>query len=364
MGQITLKGVHKSFGAVEIIKDVNLDIADGSFVVFVGPSGCGKTTLLRLIAGLEDVTGGQILIDGKNVVERAARQARPLDGVPVLRALSAYERARQHRLRAQDGGPAAAPRSTARSAAAAATLNLTPYLDRKPRPALRRPAPARRHRPRHRARAQGLPVRRAAVATSTRRCACRCASRSTRLQKTAGDDRDLRHARPGRGHDHGRHDRRAERRPDRAVRLAARTLRAAGQPVRRRLHRLAQDELRHRRRPPAGTARPRSASGPSICSLRATAREKLAGHGRRSPSISAATPSSMSMPASWGCSRCAASARSISRAAIACFCRPIPPGCIASTRTARRSANERSRSITGRRVCISKNSSWTAAPPS
>src|SRR5260370_13119645 len=69
MGQITLQGVRKSFGPVNIIRDANLDIEDGAFVVFVGPSGCGKTTLLRLIAGLEDVTGGQILIDGKNVVD-------------------------------------------------------------------------------------------------------------------------------------------------------------------------------------------------------------------------------------------------------------------------------------------------------
>ena len=56
----TLQGVRKAFGPVNVIKDANLDIADGSFVVFVGPSGCGKTTLLRLIAGLEDVTGGTI----------------------------------------------------------------------------------------------------------------------------------------------------------------------------------------------------------------------------------------------------------------------------------------------------------------
>src|SRR5437899_1008642 len=69
MGQITLQRVRKSFGPVNIIKDANLDIENGSFVVFVGPSGCGKTTLLRLIAGLEDVTGGKILIDGKNVVD-------------------------------------------------------------------------------------------------------------------------------------------------------------------------------------------------------------------------------------------------------------------------------------------------------
>ena len=69
MDQITLQGVRKSFGPVNIIKNANLDIENGSFVVFVGPSGCGKTTLLRLIAGLEDVTGGQILIDGHNVVQ-------------------------------------------------------------------------------------------------------------------------------------------------------------------------------------------------------------------------------------------------------------------------------------------------------
>src|SRR3954469_6845199 len=69
MGQITLKDVQKSFGPVHIIKGADLEIADGSFVVFVGPSGCGKTTLLRLIAGLEDVSGGKILIDGKNAVD-------------------------------------------------------------------------------------------------------------------------------------------------------------------------------------------------------------------------------------------------------------------------------------------------------
>src|SRR4051794_17871203 len=69
MGQITLQDVQKSFGPVHIIKGADLEIADGSFVVFVGPSGCGKTTLLRLIAGLEDVSGGKILIDGKNVVD-------------------------------------------------------------------------------------------------------------------------------------------------------------------------------------------------------------------------------------------------------------------------------------------------------
>ena len=107
MGQITLQGVRKSFGPVNIIKGADLEIEDGSFVVFVGPSGCGKTTLLRLIAGLEDVTGGKILIDGQQRGRRAAGQARPVDGVPVLCALSAYERPRQHRVRPEDGRPAA-----------------------------------------------------------------------------------------------------------------------------------------------------------------------------------------------------------------------------------------------------------------
>ena len=64
MGKITLQHVNKSFGEVAVIPDINLQIEDGEFVVFVGPSGCGKSTLLRLIAGLEDVTAGRIDIDG------------------------------------------------------------------------------------------------------------------------------------------------------------------------------------------------------------------------------------------------------------------------------------------------------------
>ena len=64
MGQITLNQVTKSFGDVNVIPPLDLEINDGEFVVFVGPSGCGKSTLLRLIAGLEDVTSGMIQIDG------------------------------------------------------------------------------------------------------------------------------------------------------------------------------------------------------------------------------------------------------------------------------------------------------------
>ncbi|MCQ0989140.1 ABC transporter ATP-binding protein [Jiella marina] len=64
MGAIRLEKVRKAFGDVVIIPELDLDIEEGEFVVFVGPSGCGKSTLLRLIAGLEDVTDGKITIDG------------------------------------------------------------------------------------------------------------------------------------------------------------------------------------------------------------------------------------------------------------------------------------------------------------
>jgi len=63
MGELQLRDVHKSYGHVEVIKGVDLEIEHGEFVVFVGPSGCGKSTLLRMIAGLEEITGGDITIE-------------------------------------------------------------------------------------------------------------------------------------------------------------------------------------------------------------------------------------------------------------------------------------------------------------
>jgi multiple sugar transport system ATP-binding protein len=67
MASIELRNVRKAFGAVEVIKGVDLDVRKGEFMVFVGPSGCGKSTLLRLISGLEDITSGEMLFDGKVV---------------------------------------------------------------------------------------------------------------------------------------------------------------------------------------------------------------------------------------------------------------------------------------------------------
>jgi len=67
LGNLTLKSVKKSFGPVDVLKGIDLEVKDGEFVIFVGPSGCGKSTLLRTIAGLEDISSGQIIIDGKEV---------------------------------------------------------------------------------------------------------------------------------------------------------------------------------------------------------------------------------------------------------------------------------------------------------
>ncbi len=67
MGQVILKSVQKKFGDLEVIPNLSLIIPKGSFTVLVGPSGCGKSTILRLIAGLEDATGGEIIIDDIDV---------------------------------------------------------------------------------------------------------------------------------------------------------------------------------------------------------------------------------------------------------------------------------------------------------
>jgi len=132
MGQITLENVQKSFGPVHIIKGADLEITDGSFVVFVCPSGCGKTTLLRLIAGLEHVSDGKILIDGKNVVSVPPAK-RGLSMVFQSYALYPHMSVRGNIAFGLKMAGLPKPEINRNVEAAATTLNLTPYLDRKPR---------------------------------------------------------------------------------------------------------------------------------------------------------------------------------------------------------------------------------------
>ncbi|MGB6007649.1 ABC transporter ATP-binding protein [Castellaniella sp.] len=67
MATLSIRSLSKSYGAARVVDDISLDIADSEFIALLGPSGCGKTTLLRMIAGFVPVTGGQILIDGRDV---------------------------------------------------------------------------------------------------------------------------------------------------------------------------------------------------------------------------------------------------------------------------------------------------------
>ncbi|WP_422375657.1 ABC transporter ATP-binding protein [Roseibium sp.] len=69
MARIDLTNISKSYGSVEVMRDINLSIEDGEFIVLVGPSGCGKSTLLRMIAGLEPITGGEFTVDGRRMNE-------------------------------------------------------------------------------------------------------------------------------------------------------------------------------------------------------------------------------------------------------------------------------------------------------
>jgi multiple sugar transport system ATP-binding protein len=132
MGAIQLQAVGKAFGAVNVINNVDLDIKDGEFAVFVGPSGCGKSTLLRLIAGLEDLTAGRVLIDGKDVSDVGPAQ-RGLAMVFQSYALYPHMSVRANigfALKMAGDKPDVIAGKVGK---AAATLNLTDYLDRKPR---------------------------------------------------------------------------------------------------------------------------------------------------------------------------------------------------------------------------------------
>jgi multiple sugar transport system ATP-binding protein len=132
MAHVALRNIVKRFGTVAVINDIDLDIADGEFVVLVGPSGCGKSTLLRMIAGLESISSGQISIGGRVV---NALEPRERDIAMVFQSYALYP----HMTVEQNMGfsmrlRGAADEETHKTVSSAAgSLELSPYMDRRPR---------------------------------------------------------------------------------------------------------------------------------------------------------------------------------------------------------------------------------------
>ncbi|KQX95002.1 ABC transporter ATP-binding protein [Variovorax sp. Root473] len=132
MAYLELKNIKKSFGDVNIIKGVDLDIQKGEFIVFVGPSGCGKSTLLRLIAGLEPITSGNLLLDGKDITWTPSGKR---DLAMVFQSYALYPHMSVYDNMSFALKLAGVPKDEIKTKVehAAKTLNLTQYLDRTPK---------------------------------------------------------------------------------------------------------------------------------------------------------------------------------------------------------------------------------------
>jgi multiple sugar transport system ATP-binding protein len=132
MADVQLRDVAKAFGSVQVLRDINLHIADGEFVVFVGPSGCGKSTLLRMIAGLEDITAGELTIGGERVNDVPPAER----GVAmVFQSYALYPHMTLYDNMAFGLKLADVPKAEIDAAVktAAATLHIEHLLDRKPK---------------------------------------------------------------------------------------------------------------------------------------------------------------------------------------------------------------------------------------
>jgi multiple sugar transport system ATP-binding protein len=133
MGSIMLKGVGKVYaGNTTAVTNVDLEVEDGEFVVFVGPSGCGKSTLLRMIAGLETITSGEVRINGKVVNDVSARDR---DIAMVFQSYALYPQmtVRQNIAFAMELRKLPKAEIASRVAEAARILDLAELLDRKPK---------------------------------------------------------------------------------------------------------------------------------------------------------------------------------------------------------------------------------------
>ena len=132
MAGVDIRGVHKHFGSTHVIRGVDITIADGEFCVLVGPSGCGKTTLLRMIAGLEEIKTGEIAIGG-TVVNRVPPKERDIAMVFQNYALYPHMTVRDNMSFALLLAKRTKEDIADRVKRAADILGLSPYLDRYPR---------------------------------------------------------------------------------------------------------------------------------------------------------------------------------------------------------------------------------------
>ncbi len=132
MADVRIEDIRKSYGSVEVIHGVNVDIEDGEFVALVGPSGCGKSTLLRMIAGLEPINGGTISI-GVRVVNNLPPAERDIAMVFQTYALYPHKSVAENMGFALKVGKTDKAEIDRRVKEAAEILSLTEYLDRKPR---------------------------------------------------------------------------------------------------------------------------------------------------------------------------------------------------------------------------------------
>lgn len=132
MGNVTIQGLHKSYGAVEVIHGLNIDIADSEFVALVGPSGCGKSTLLRMIAGLEPINKGTIAISDR-VVNNLPPSQRDIAMVFQTYALYPHKSVAENMGFALKVAKKDKKEINLRVNEAAEILGLTEYLNRKPR---------------------------------------------------------------------------------------------------------------------------------------------------------------------------------------------------------------------------------------
>ena len=267
MATVTFENVTKRFGDVVAVDDLNLDIRDAEFMVFVGPSGCGKTTSLRMIAGLEEITDGTLRI-GERIINDVPPKDRDIAMVFQSYALYPHMTIRDNLAFGLKLRHIPKAQIEARVKEAAAILDLTRYLDRKPRELsggqrqrvalgraiVREPAVFLMDEP--------LSNLDAKLRVETRANILRLHQRlnTTFVYVTHDQIEAMTMGTSHHGHERG---------PPAAGRHPAGALRPAGQPFRGRFHRQPGDELRHgrgrrhrRRRHAPGRERHRSGPAP------------------------------------------------------------------------------------------------------